>query len=89
MTLPAPGYVRAIAPYEGGKPIEETAREFGLDPAAIIKLASNENPLGPSPHAVQAAKDSLAGCHRYPDPAARALRTAWASRASFNPPSIR
>lgn len=39
-----PDYVRAIAPYVGGRPIAEVAREFGLDPAKIIKLASNENP---------------------------------------------
>lgn len=41
-----PDYVRAIAPYQGGKPIAEAAREFGLDAAKIAKLASNENPLG-------------------------------------------
>ena len=41
-----PDYVRAIAPYQGGKPIAEVAREFGLDEASIVKLASNENPLG-------------------------------------------
>ena len=40
-----PEYVRAIAPYQGGKPIAEVAREFGLDEASIVKLASNENPL--------------------------------------------
>ena len=45
----APEYVRAIAPYVGGKPIEEVARELDLDPATIVKLASNENPRGPSP----------------------------------------
>jgi histidinol-phosphate aminotransferase len=42
---------RAIAPYVGGKPVEEVARELGLDPANIIKLASNENPRGPSQRA--------------------------------------
>ena len=47
----APEYVRAIAPYVGGKPIEEVARELSLDPATIVKLASNENPRGPSPRA--------------------------------------
>jgi len=47
MTQPlAPEHIRAIAPYQPGKPIEELAREFDLDPASIIKLASNENPLG-------------------------------------------
>lgn len=42
----APEYIRAIAPYQAGKPISEVAREFGLDENRIIKLASNENPLG-------------------------------------------
>lgn len=64
----APAHVRAIAPYQAGKPIEELAREYGLDPAGIIKLASNENPLGCSKRVrealVQAAGD-LPG--RYPD----------------------
>ena len=44
--IPAPAHIRAIAPYQAGKPIEELAREYGLDPEGIIKLASNENPLG-------------------------------------------
>lgn len=65
--LPAPEYVRAIAPYQAGKPVEELAREFGLDPAGIIKLASNENPLGMSPKAREAAIAAIAGSARYPD----------------------
>ena len=44
--------LRDLAIYEPGKPIEETARELGVDPSTIIKLASNENPLGPSPKAL-------------------------------------
>ena len=63
----APGYIRAIAPYQPGKPISELAREFGLDPDSIIKLASNENPLGVSPLAMQAAQRALADVARYPD----------------------
>ncbi len=47
----APGYIRAIAPYQGGRPISEIAREYGFDEASIVKLASNENPLGMSPKA--------------------------------------
>lgn len=65
--LPAPQYIRDIAPYQAGKPIEELAREFGLDPARIVKLASNENPLGMSPAARQAVLDVLEDCGRYPD----------------------
>jgi len=63
----APGYIRAIAPYEPGKPIAELARELGLDPNNIIKLASNENPLGVSPLAMQAMQQALADIARYPD----------------------
>ena len=63
----APGYIRAIAPYQPGKPISELAREFGLDPNDIIKLASNENPLGVSPLAMQAMRQALADVARYPD----------------------
>jgi histidinol-phosphate aminotransferase len=63
----APGYIRAIAPYQPGKPITELAREFGLDERAIVKLASNENPLGISPRARAAIELELAELARYPD----------------------
>ena len=62
-----PEYVRAIAPYQGGKPIAEVAREFGLDEAKIIKLASNENPLGMPESARQAMLEAMAEIGRYPD----------------------
>lgn len=78
--LPAPEYIREIAPYQAGKPIEELAREFGLDPARIIKLASNENPLGMSPAARQAVLDVLDGCARYPDSNGFYLKQALAER---------
>jgi histidinol-phosphate aminotransferase len=60
--------------YEPGKPIEDVARELGLDPAGIIKLASNENPWGPSPKAVAAAKVALEHGELYPDGGCFALR---------------
>ena len=63
----APGYVRAIAPYLPGKPTSELARELGLDESTIVKLASNENPLGVSPKAAQAMRAVLDGVARYPD----------------------
>jgi histidinol-phosphate aminotransferase len=63
----APNYVRAIAPYQPGKPISELAREMGIDEAGIIKLASNENPLGVSPLARRAIEATLADLARYPD----------------------
>ena len=62
-----PDYVRALAPYQGGKPIAEVAREFGLNEAAIVKLASNENPLGMPESARQAMLAAMADIGRYPD----------------------
>ncbi|MDN6318180.1 MAG: histidinol-phosphate transaminase [Marinobacter sp.] len=59
--------VQALAPYEPGKPISELARELGLNPAEIIKLASNENPLGPSKKAIDAIEGALADLCLYPD----------------------
>ncbi|MDR1303601.1 MAG: histidinol-phosphate transaminase [Verrucomicrobiales bacterium] len=66
--------------YEPGKPIEEVARELGLDPAAIVKLASNENPLGPSPLAVAAMRQAAGRMHIYPDGASFELATAIAKK---------
>jgi len=63
----APNHIRAIAPYQPGKPISELAREMGIDEAGIIKLASNENPLGVSPLAQRAIEAMLADLARYPD----------------------
>ena len=60
-------YVRAISPYQPGKPITELAREMGLPVERIVKLASNENPLGISPKARQAVEAAIAGIERYPD----------------------
>ncbi len=73
-------YVRAIAPYQPGKPIEELARELGLDPKGIIKLASNENPLGAPESARQAMLAAAGELGRYPDGNAHALRSALAQR---------
>jgi histidinol-phosphate aminotransferase len=66
--------------YEPGKPIEDVARELGLDPATIVKLASNENPFGPSPRAVEAARRALTQGQLYPDGACIALRQKLAQR---------
>ena len=52
-------HVLNLVAYEPGKPVEELAREMGLDPSQIIKLASNENPLGPSPKALEAMRAAL------------------------------
>ena len=76
----SPSYIRAIAPYQPGKPISELAREMGLDEREIIKLASNENPLGVSPRAKAAIERELAQLSRYPDGNAFDLRAALARR---------
>jgi histidinol-phosphate aminotransferase len=59
--------LRDLAVYQPGKPIEETAREFGTRASEIIKLASNENPLGPSPRAREAMRQAIECTHLYPD----------------------
>lgn len=64
--------------YEPGKPVEIVAREFGLDPSAIVKLASNENPLGPSPKALEAVSRCLSGSALYPENSGWFLRRALA-----------
>ena len=72
----APNHIRAIAPYQGGKPIAELAREMGLNEADIVKLASNENPLGISPKAQMAIEEVIGDIARYPDGNSYALRDA-------------
>jgi histidinol-phosphate aminotransferase len=67
-----------LVAYEPGKPIDETARELGLDPSQIVKLASNENPLGPSPLAKTAMLQALEDAHIYPDGGGYRLRSAIA-----------
>jgi len=74
----APTHVRNLDFYQPGKPIEELERELGISGA--IKVASNENPLGPSPKALAALPDALPQLHLYPDAGAFALRRALASR---------
>src|SRR3979409_1088814 len=72
--------LRDLAVYEPGKPIEETARELGVDPASIIKLASNENPLGPSPKTITAMREASQNMHLYPDGGGFFLPEALAAR---------
>ncbi len=78
--LSAPAHIAAIAPYQAGKPIEELAREFGLDASKIVKLASNENPLGMPESAKQALTAAVANLGRYPDPAGFDLKKAISQR---------
>jgi histidinol-phosphate aminotransferase len=76
----SPHYIRAIAPYQPGKPISELAREMGLDEAGIVKLASNENPLGISPRAKAAMAREMDELALYPDGNGFVLKSALASR---------
>ncbi|MGH8801821.1 MAG: histidinol-phosphate transaminase, partial [Casimicrobiaceae bacterium] len=78
----APDYVRAIAPYVGGKPIDEVARELHLDPSSIVKLASNENPRGSGSRVREAIMRAASELPRYPDGNGYALKQALAARHS-------
>lgn len=80
--------LRDLAVYEPGKPIEETASKLGVDPDSIIKLASNENPLGPSPKAIEAMHAALENVQLYPDGGSFYLREALAVRLGFTPENI-
>ncbi len=77
--------LRDLAPYEPGKPIEETARQCGLRPEQIVKLASNENPLGPSPGVRAAMQKALQDVNYYPDGGAFYLRKALAKKLDLPP----
>src|ERR1700730_11503306 len=72
-----------LAVYQPRKPIEETARELNVDPDQIIKLASNENPLGPSPKTIEAMRCALQSTRLYPDGGGFYLREALADRLGF------
>src|SRR5437016_10803540 len=80
--------LREVTVYQPGKPIEETARELGLDPNAIIKLASNENPLGPSPKAMKAMCEALKKGHLYPDGGGFCLCNAVAAKLGLGPENV-
>src|SRR5438067_5317101 len=76
--------LRGLRVYEPGKPIEETARELGADAGSIIKLASNENPLGPSPKALAAIRAALGSSHLYPHGGRHYLREALAAQLGLS-----
>lgn len=81
LALAQPG-VQKLSPYVPGKPVDELARELKLDPAGIVKLASNENPLGPSPKALAAIQAELSELTRYPDGNGFVLKQRLAQRYS-------
>jgi len=78
-----PEYIRSLIPYEPGKPIEEVEREYGI--ANSVKLASNENPLGPSPKAVAALRAKLDQLHLYPDGDCFYLKKYLANKLAVSP----
>lgn len=80
--------VRALAPYVIGKPIDELARELGIAPAKIVKLASNENPLGPSPLALAAMREAMEEVWLYPDGNGFDLKAALARRHGVSPEQV-
>ncbi len=80
-----PEYIRGLPVYVPGKPIEEVERELKIH---AVKLASNENPLGPSPKAMEAARAVLSESHRYPDGGTHALRKTLAERFGISPEEI-
>jgi histidinol-phosphate aminotransferase len=81
-------FVCDLVAYEPGKPIDETARELGLRPEEIVKLASNENPLGASPVAREAMAKALEEAHIYPDGGAWRLRGALAEKYGLEPANV-
>src|SRR5262249_40500407 len=85
-TTHRPPHPEGLERYEPGKPVEEVQRESGI--RRVVKLASNENPLGPSPAALAAAHSALAQAHRYPDGPATALRKALALKHGVEPTQI-
>ena len=84
----APEYIRLIAAYQPGKPISDVARELGMQEADIVKLASNENPLGASPKALAAIQSSLGELAMYPDGGGFALKAAISKKYSVSPEQI-
>jgi len=86
MKLIPPSNITEIIPYPPGKPLEELEREYGI--TGSIKLASNENPWGPSPKAVEAIQSALTGLHRYPDGSSYDLSLALSKRLNARPEEI-
>jgi histidinol-phosphate aminotransferase len=86
LKLPVPENISTLVPYPPGKPIEELERELGIKES--IKLASNENPIGPSKKALEAVSRALAGLHRYPDGSCYYLKKKLSEHLGFAPESI-
>jgi len=82
MSIKSPEHIRTINPYVPGKPIEELERELGI--TGSTKLASNENPLGPSPLALKALRKGISGLNRYPDGSCFYLRSALSEQLNIS-----
>lgn len=80
--------ISALNPYQVGRPIEEVALEYGLQPDSIIKLASNESPYGPFPGVMEAAAEAMASSNRYPDPDLWDLSRALAAELGVEPANL-
>jgi histidinol-phosphate aminotransferase len=88
MTLPFHPHIASLPVYQPGRPIEEVARELGIPADEIIKVASNENPLGPSPKALDAMKAYLPKLHLYPDGSAFRLKQKLAAALGLPPEMV-
>jgi histidinol-phosphate aminotransferase len=88
MSLPLSPFLKTLPTYQPGRPIEEVARELGLPAGDIIKLASNENPFGPSPLALAAMQKALAGVNLYPDGNAFYLKQKLAGKLGVEPTNL-
>ncbi|PYI81580.1 MAG: histidinol-phosphate transaminase, partial [Verrucomicrobia bacterium] len=80
--------LKGLPVYQPGRPIDEVARELGLPVAGIIKMASNENPFGPSPLAVAAIEKALPHAHLYPDGNAFYLKAKLATKLEVQPANL-
>jgi len=80
--------IQTLPTYQPGRPIEEVAREQGLPPESIVKVASNENPLGPSPKAVEAMQRAIRSLHLYPDGNAFYLKQKLAGKLGLSPANL-
>src|SRR5665213_2598229 len=88
MSLPLNPFLETLPTYQPGRPIEEVARELGLPVDSIIKVASNENPFGPSPLAIVAMQKALAGVNLYPDGNAFYLKQKLAAKLGVEPANL-
>src|SRR6202453_459935 len=86
--LPINLVLKNLPTYQPGRPIEEVARELGLSADSIIKVASNENPFGPSPLALEAMRKALPGVNMYPDGNAFYLKQKLAAKLGVEPANL-